>query len=126
MKTIILDMQSMLYAKALRRVLAQELEDCQVVLSEGPARTAEQCRLLQPEALLLEVTDHSPWSVEDRLALLCEARRSDPGCKSLLLVDEGAAGTVAQVKRAKQRGSVDGFLFTSASETYLAAVVDSL
>ena len=127
MKNIVLDMQSVLYAQALRRVLTQELEECQVTLSPRPEDTAAQCRLLRPAALLMEVNGFEPWTPEKRLALWAEVKRAVPGCKSLLMVDDGASpALLEQVKHAKQTGAVDAFLFTSATEGYLAAVLDSL
>ena len=127
MRTVVLDMQSGLYASAVRRALAQELTDTQVLISPRPEETAEQCRLLQPNVLVMEVTGHSPWLPEQRLALREEVRRGAPECRVVLLVDEAADRTLSEeVKRAKQDGHADAFLFTSATERYLAAVLDSL
>lgn len=38
-------MQSRLYAKAIRRLLVQELDNYQVVISKSPSETAKQCKL---------------------------------------------------------------------------------
>ena len=54
MKTIVLDMQSELYAQAIRRMLVQELDGVQVTIARHPRETAEECRLLRPSALLME------------------------------------------------------------------------
>lgn len=127
MKKIVLDMQSSLYAKAIRRILVQEMDDCQVVISELPGGTAEQCALLQPDALLMEVTGYTPWKLEERLAVRERIRKDAAGCKVILLVDDEADAVLAeQVKKAKQNGLIDAFLFTSATETYLVAMLDSL
>ena len=54
-------------------------------------------------------------------------RRDAPDCKVMLLVDEVAdRGLADAVKREKQAGQIDAFLFASASEKYLAAMLDSL
>ena len=87
MKKIVLDMQSRLYAKAIRRLLVQELDNYQVVISKSPSETAKQCNLL-------------PIVSEPELA--------------------------ENVKNAKQSGLIDAFLFTSTTENYLVAVMDSL
>jgi len=127
LRTIILDMQSGLYARAIQRILAQEMEDCHVVISNSPADTAAQCRLLQPYALLMEVTGYTPWKMEERLAICSRVKREAALCKVLLIVDDKADQALAEeVKRAKQSGRIDAFLFTSASESYLVAVMDSL
>ena len=56
MKRIILDIQSGLYAKAIQRILMQELDEYQVIISESPGKTVERCRMFRPYALLMEVT----------------------------------------------------------------------
>ena len=127
MKKIILDMQSRLYAKAIRRILVQELDDYQVVISKQPDGTAEQCRILHPDALLMEVTPFAPWQLTQRLLIRDRVKKEEPDCKFILMVDDDAEPELADmVKTAKQEGLIDAFIFTSASESYLAAVVDSI
>lgn len=127
MKTVILDLQSELYANALRRVLVQALEEVQVVISPRPEGTAQQCRLLQPQVLLMEVTPYTPWTLAERLALREQVAREAPDCRVALLVDDGADKALAdEVIQARREGLVDGFLFPSAGESYLAATIDSL
>ena len=125
LRTVIVDMQSSLYAGAVRRSLAQELTEVQVVVSPHPEETAAQCRLLRPYALLMEVTDYTPWKLEERLKLRNSVRRDVPDCRIVLLADEMNHALAEEVKRAKQAGLADAFLFTSATEGYLAAVLDS-
>ena len=120
-------MQSRLYAKAIRRILVQELDDYQVVISKQPDVTAEQCRIIRPDALLMEVTPYTPWKLTERLLIRDRVKKEEPDCKVILLVDDTAEPELAdQVKTAKQDGLIDAFLFTSATESYLAAVVDSI
>ena len=127
MKTVVLDMQSQLYAKAIRRILVQELESCQTVISRKPDETAAECRVLKPRALLMEVTGYTPWTLSERLAIRDEVKSAVPDCKIVLIVDDNADRALAeQVKKAKQDGLIDAFLFTSATESYMAAVVDSI
>ena len=40
MKKIVLDIQSNIHAHTMERMLMQELDDCQVVISESPDSTA--------------------------------------------------------------------------------------
>ncbi len=120
-------MQSGLYAGTVRRALVQELTEYQVVISPKPEETAAACRLLKPYALLLEVTGYTPWDLEERLKIRESVRRDVPECRIVLIVDEIADRKLAEeVKKAKQNGLVDAFLFASASESYLAAMLDSL
>ena len=127
MKKIVLDMQSRLYAKAIRRLLVQELDNYQVVISKSPNETTKQCKLLQPYALLMEVTGYTPWRLEERLSIRDMVKKDSADCKIILIVDDVSEPELAEnVKNAKQSGLIDAFLFTSTTENYLVAVMDSL
>lgn len=127
MKKIVLDMQSRLYAKAIRRLLVQELDNYQVVISKSPNETTKQCKLLQPYALLMEVTGYTPWRLEERLSIRDVVKKDSADCKVILIVDDVSEPELAEnVKNAKQSGLIDAFLFTSTTENYLVAVMDSL
>lgn len=127
MKKIVLDMQSRLYAKAIRRLLVQELDNYQVVISKSPNETTKQCKLLQPYALLMEVTGYTPWRLEERLSIRDMVKKDSADCKVILIVDDVSEPELAEnVKNAKQSGLIDAFLFTSTTENYLVAVMDSL
>ena len=126
MKKIVLDMQSRLYAKAIRRLLVQELDNYQVVISKSPNETTKQCKLLQPYALLMEVTGYTPWRLEERLSIRDMVKKGSADCKVILIVDDVSEPELAEnVKNAKQSGLIDAFLFTSTTENYLVAVMDS-
>lgn len=82
-------MQSGLYAKAIRRVLVQELEE--------------------------------------RLVVREKIRKYNPDCRIVILVDDIADKALAnEVKKTKKDGLIDAFLFGSATDSYLAAMMDSL
>ena len=126
-RKIVLDMQSGLYAKAIRRILVQELDDYQVIISESPDKTVQRCKLLSPYALLMEATGYTPWMLEERLNIRNEVKKNDPDCKIVILVDDNADKALANdVKEAKKEGLIDAFLFGSATDSYLAAMMDSL
>ena len=73
------------------------------------------------------VRPFSPWLLEERLKLREQVARVAPDCRVALLVDEVADKDLAQqVKEAKQRGEIDAFVFVSTTESYLAALLDSL
>ncbi|MBQ9416178.1 MAG: response regulator transcription factor [Clostridia bacterium] len=127
MKTIVLDMQSVLYAKAVRRILAQDLDELQVDIATSPKQTVGRCMLLHADVLIMEVTPFIPWCLSERIRIREQVREGLPQCKIVLLVDEKADRELLQeVKRCSREGAIDAFLFTSVPESYLVAVVDSL
>ena len=127
MKKIVLDIQSGIHAHNMERMLMQELDDCQVVISESPDSTAEWCRTHRPDVLLMEVKAYSPWMFPERMAILDKVRRHTSGCRVILFVDdESDAELIEKVRQAKRDGLIDAFLFGSVSENYFASVIDSV
>lgn len=127
MRKVVLDLQSGLYAKAVRRILVQDLDEYQVDISKNPTETVERCRILQPDVLLMEVTGYTPWMLSERLSIRNEVKRHVPSVKIVFLIDDKAeVALVEEIKKAKQEKLIDAFLFTSVSESYLVAVMDSL
>ncbi|MGN0622074.1 MAG: hypothetical protein ACI4I9_09420 [Porcipelethomonas sp.] len=127
MRKIMLDMQSGIFAQALQRILAQELDNYQIIISENPDKTVERCKTFRPYALLMEVTGYAPWMLEERLVIRDKIRKNDPECKIAILVDDVANNILAEkVKQAKRDRKIDAFLFSSVTDKYLAAVMDSL
>ena len=127
MRKIVLDLQSGLYAKAIQRILMQELDGYQVIISERPDKTVQRCKTFRPYALLMEATSYAPWMLEERLAICDRVKEFAPDCKIVMLVDDVADAALAeQVTQAKRDGLIDAFLFCSASDSYLVAVMDSL
>ena len=127
MRKVVLDLQSGLYAKAVRRILVQDLDGYQVDISKNPTETVERCRILQPDVLLMEVTGYTPWMLSERLSIRDEVKRHVPSVKIVFLIDDKAeVALVGKIKKAKQEKLIDAFLFTSVSESYLVAVMDSL
>lgn len=96
-------------------------------ISKNPTETVERCRILQPDVLLTEVTGYTPWMLSERLSIRDEVKRHVPSVKIVFLIDDKAeVALVEEIKKAKQEKLIDAFLFTSASESYLVAVMDSL
>ena len=127
LRKVVLDLQSGLYAKAVRRILVQDLDGYQVDISKNPTETVERCRILQPDVLLMEVTGYTPWMLSERLSIRDEVKRHVPSVKIVFLIDDKAeVALVEEIKKAKQDKLIDAFLFTSVSESYLVAVMDSL
>ncbi len=127
MKKIILDIQSALHARNMERMLMQELEDCQVVVSESPDATAEWCKTHRPDVLLMEVKAYSPWMFTERMAIRKKIKQALSDCRIILFVDDENDSDLAEnVRQAKREGLIDAFLFGSVSETYFASVIDSV
>ena len=127
LRKVVLDLQSELYAKAVRRILVQDLDGYQVDISKKPSETVERCRILQPDVLLMEVTGYTPWMLSERLSIREEVKRHVPSVKIVFLIDDKAeVALVEEIKKTKQDKLIDTFLFTSVSESYLVAVMDSL
>ena len=127
MKKIVLDIQSNIHARTIERMLMQELDDCQVVISESPDSTAEWCKTHRPDVLLMEVKMFSPWMFSERMAIRDKVKRSTENCRVVLFVDdESKKNLTEEVQQAKRKGLIDAFLFDSVSENYFASVIDSV
>ena len=127
MKKIVLDIQSGIHAHNMERMLLQEIEDCQVVLSESPDSTAEWCRTHRPDVLLMEVKAYSPWMFSERMEIRRKVKQSVPGCRVILFVDdESDKALTEKVFAAKREGLIDACLSGSVSESYFASVIDSV
>ena len=127
MRIIVIDMQCTLIARAFERVLRQEMTDCNPIISEKPENTVEQCRLFKPYALLMEVTEYTPWMLKERLKICESVKKQVSDCKFVLSVDENANPKLAdKVKQCKKDGLIDAFIYNSTSERYLAAILDSV
>ena len=87
MRKIVLDIQSSIHAHNMERMLMQELDDCQIVISESPDSTPEWCKKHQPDVLLMEVTAFSPWMFSERMAIRDKVKRSTENCRVVLFVD---------------------------------------
>lgn len=127
MKKIVLDIQSALHARNMERMLMQELEDCQVVVSESQDTTAEWCKTHKPDVLLMEVKAYSPWMFTERMAIRKKVKQALSDCRIILFVDdENDSDLTENVRQAKREGLIDAFLFGSVSENYFASVIDSV
>ena len=127
MKKNVLDIQSNIHAHTMERMLMQELDDCQVVISESPDSTAEWCKTHRPDVLLMEVKMFSPWMFSERIAIRDKVERSTENCRVVLFVDdESNKNLTEEVLQAKREGLIDAFLFVSISENYFALVIDSV
>ena len=127
MQTIVIDMQSNLTARGYERMLLSDMKDCKPIVAEGPEDVVEQCRMFRPYALLMEVTAYTPCRLCERLKTWEAVKRLLPDCKCVLAVDENADARLAdEVAACKKNGRIDAFVFTSSSDRYLAALLETL
>lgn len=127
MRKIVLDIQSSIHAHNMERMLMQELDDCQIVISEAPDSTPEWCKMHQLDVLLMEVKAFSPWMFSERMAIRDKVKRITKNCRVVLFVDdESNKNLTEEVQQAEREGLIDAFLFDSVSENYFASVIDSV
>ena len=96
--------------------------------SVWPERILIECRSIQPEILLMDVTPAQPeTTIAGRLKMLEKLHQEFPECKSVMLCDETAYPELAQdVMHAKQSRLIDGFFYASVTTGYLVASLSSL
>ena len=127
MKKIVLDIQSGIHAHNMERMLLQELDDCQVIISESPDFTADWCKMHKSDVLLMEVKAFSPWMFSERMAIREKVKRNTENCRIILFVDDESDEELTEkVRQARREGLIDAFLFGSVSENYFASVIDSV
>ena len=97
------------------------------VLIQKKSNIANDCEALSADILLLDVSYASGTTMETRLNEVKQVREKIPPCKLVMLCDENSAPEISREGvNAKKDGPVYAFRFTSATESYLAAVVDSI
>ena len=127
MRRVVIDMQNYLFADAIARTLEDYDSDFLTEMSETPEKTAELCRVIQSNILMMEVTRQTPWKLEERMRICCEVKHSVPGCKIILGVDEKADKEIAaMVVEYKKMGLIDWFIYNTISASYLTALIDAL
>lgn len=126
MQRVVLCMQNYVMSDAIRIAFASQ-SDFTVVISEKPNDTAKKCYSFAATAVIMEVTEHTPWNLEERLKIRNEIKKKNPECKVVFLVDENAEKELAErVKQAKRDGLIDLFLYGSTSASFLTALIDTL
>jgi DNA-binding NarL/FixJ family response regulator len=126
MSRVVIGMQNFVLGEAVKLALDQG-GDFQITVAESPQETAQMCRRLAANVLLMDVADRPPWTLADRLRIRDEVKRRDPDCKIVLLVDENSDRQAAEdVKQAKRDGLIDLFLYGSTSASFLVALMDTL
>lgn len=127
MRRIVVDMQNMLFADAVAQTLRQFDPEFRVYISESSGMTQHICINAAANILIMEVTSHVPWQLEERIHLRNILKKHLPDCRVVLVVDENAESELAdRVRQSMKDGLIDNFIYGSVSSTYLSAVVDTL
>ena len=128
MRIIVISTQNSLLSGAISKYLRDRSEmrpEC--VPGDHAGETADICRAVSADILLMEVAYASPFSFDDRMAATRLVRQYLPGCRVAFLCDENASPDLAEkVKDAKKLGFIDGFFYCSVSGDYLAAALDTM
>jgi len=127
MRRILINMQNMLFCNAISETLHRSGNELGPYTVDSPDKILDDCRWIEPYALLMEVTGYTPWKFDERMKVRDAVKQMHPDCKIVLIVDENAEKEIAkQVKQAKKDGLIDQFIYGSISATYLADIVDTL
>lgn len=127
MRRVAINMQNFLFCNAISETLRMSDNELEPYAIDSPDKVVDECRWLEPYALLLEITGYTPWMFSERMKLRDAIREKHPDCKIVFIVDENSEKQIArQVKQAKKDGLIDQFIYGSISASYLSDIVDSL
>ena len=127
MRRIVINMQNALFCNAVSETLRRSENGFDTYTVKSPDRVADECKWIDPYALLMEVTGYIPWRITERMKIRDAVKAQNPDCKIVFIVDENAEKEVAkQVRQLKKEGKIDQFIYGSISASYLADIVDSL
>lgn len=127
LRKIVVDMQNRLFSDALVKILNESGFSFNTYHSEDPEKIVDLCQLVEADILILEVTNYSPWTFEERICLRNQIALLLPDCKIVFLVDEKTDPDLSnQVRQAKKDGQIHNFIYGSVSASYLSAIIDAL
>jgi hypothetical protein len=128
LKNIVVSMQNALLADSIVKALRETGNfRPERILPDRIGGILPICSALNADVLVMEVGRQSNYSLSARLAIAQTLSRALPTCKTALICDENADPEIAaQVKKAKQDGRIDAFVYASVSASYLMAMLDAL
>lgn len=128
MRNIVVSVRNGLLSEAIIRAL-NNCGEFQTYPVSPETRTSipEQCKALCADILLMEVSYTPGATVETRMDDISRLRTVDPGCRIALLCDDRSAPEIAyKITQLKKDRLIDGFFYTSVSESYLLSALASL
>ena len=119
MKTVLTGICNGLMAESIRHILEESGEFRVFSIREG---------VDSPEdIILLEVAYNPGFTMDERMAAVKSIRSRNPNARILLLCDENSTPELARkVALAKRDGEIDDFIYSSVSESYLTAMLESI
>lgn len=128
MRNIVVSVRNGLLSEAIIRAL-NNCGEFQTYPVSPETRTSipEQCKAICADILLMEVSYTPGTTVETRMDDISRLRTVDPGCRIALLCDDRSAPEIAyRITQLKKDRMIDGFFYTSVSESYLLSALASL
>ena len=128
MRNIVVSVRNGLLSEAITRAL-NDCGEFQTYPVSPETRTSipDQCKALCADILLMEVSYTPGATVETRMDDISRLRTVDPGCRIALLCDDQSAPEIAyRITQLKKDRMIDGFFYTSVSESYLLSALASL
>ena len=119
MKTVLTEICNGLMAESIRHILEGSGEFRVFSIKDGADSPVD--------IVLLEVAYNPGFTMDERIAAVSSIRSRNPNARVLLLCDENSAPELArQVVLAKKDGLIDDFIYSSVSESYLTAMLESI
>ena len=128
MRNIVVSVRNGLLSEAIIRALNNggEFQTYQVS-TDTRICIPDQCKTICADILLMEVSYTPGTTVETRMDDIRRLRAADPGCRIALLCDDRSAPEIAyRITQLKKDRLIDGFFYTSVSESYLLSALASL
>ena len=119
MKTILTGISNGLIAASIRHILNNSNEFHVLPIDDEGISAAD--------VIILEVAHTPGYTVDERLNEVQSIRRLNPACRILLMCDDNSTPELAwKVVLAKKAGLIDDFIYSSVSESYLAAMLHAI
>lgn len=126
MKTVVVSICNSLMAVSISGTL-QRMGGFAVHSIKTGSGVVAACRTEQADIVLMEAAYNPGFTMDERLSDARLLKAALPSCKVLLLCDENSAPELARkVAQAKRNGLIDEFIYSSVSESYLTAVMDTM
>lgn len=128
MRKIVVSVRNGLLSEAIIRAL-NNCGEFQTYPVSPETRTSipDQCKAICADILLMEVSYTPGTTVETRMDDIMQLCAEAPGCRIALLCDDRSAPEIAyRITQLKKDRLIDGFFYTSVSESYLLSALASL
>ncbi len=127
MKTIAVYIQNKLLSSGIIHAIATKKPEIAIEEISEIESCLSVCRGSNANALLAELRDYSPLSLDDWLRRVKEVKEVLPRCKIVLLVDEESFPRSAAIANyAFKNEEIDLFLYSSSGLNYLVDIIANL